>query len=987
MTENTTVRNEKIKDYYLQILNAFGEVLRQLMLDAVEDEFEQYWQALYTNSVRLTEKRNSLDHFFIAIQQHKNLKNAPGDKEQKCVYMERIFAISKEWPAQERIGIFDASQFLKQLQFVGYVRNVFGKRYKIAGEDVAAYAEKCREIRNGTEHFDLSDPNGLLSVDGLNAFYKNCRQLTSVCRQEHKVSKRARILYLEFVRQSDDLIRRAGYPPIDAAVLAAEYGFDTEKVLSICRQQNIAYSYYGGETPYILSISKEQLMETLNASETRRKLQQIAAIINAPDSTAPSRQEPALSGQIATARPAGQRLPVALRWLSHYQRGYLSDAEQTELFSRYNFIADASAFLSDSARRFVLYTLIPERQRLVPKTVPLFMLRSDRNKINDYANMEINDDASRPDYDEEENRAAHQLRDEARKAIHIIRMLRENRTLKLVGIPSYDLSPTQLLVQRLEEYRRNRFCVLTQSALVAEEIADAGIPTASAVKVVSGGKLLAWSVTAKNFSADHLQFVQSLDSNTPQESVSAPVETASAAVSEPAEPVAKAPVRQAAATPQKAAPSSEQEVPVNVMKARRKEENSHPIHTVHAGDTVYYQDGSPAVLKKELGSGGEGAVFELENPDLVAKIYYEKRKTATLESKLELMVTKTVPSKRIAWPQAILYDKNGYFTGFVMKRVPTYFKQLGETALMINNEAVRERFLKQWQRRDLVELCLAIVSEFRRLHKAGVMMGDINPANILINPDNAHEVFFVDCDSYQIGEYLCTVGTPIFTSPSYYERCNRKPDYSKVARDMDDERYAIATLLFEILMNGQAPFASKSTEKTDIIADICSHRFSFRTKENSGADVPDGPYRMIWNNMHFQCKSNFESVFVKGETVDEERWQNALNRYHKDITKGNYSNELFPKKYMGKDFVDFQCACCHENANMHQATYNDLCERFSQPIFLCNECKALMRTVIHDEKVQCSHCGKLFYADYGRIWRNREFGYNIKCDECSKKGR
>src|SRR5688572_3250791 len=84
-------------------------------------------------------------------------------------------------------------------------------------------------------------------------------------------------------------------------------------------------------------------------------------------------------------------------------------------------------------------------------------------------------------------------------------------------------------------------------------------------------------------------------------------------------------------------------------------------------------NGETLALGRELGRGGEGAVYEVSGrPDVVAKIYLE-RVNADKASKLEVMArgcTDTI-QRIAAWPQAVVVDKTkkNASVGFLMRRV------------------------------------------------------------------------------------------------------------------------------------------------------------------------------------------------------------------------------------------------------------------------------------------------------------------------------
>jgi hypothetical protein len=85
------------------------------------------------------------------------------------------------------------------------------------------------------------------------------------------------------------------------------------------------------------------------------------------------------------------------------------------------------------------------------------------------------------------------------------------------------------------------------------------------------------------------------------------------------------------------------------------------------------------------------------------------------------------------------------------------------------------------------------------------VLGDINESNILIN--NRALVTVVDCDSMQVPRddgscFRCDVGKADFTPPEL-----QGVDFSSVDRNEEHDRFALAVLLFMILMEGVHPYS------------------------------------------------------------------------------------------------------------------------------------------------------------------------------------
>ena len=81
-------------------------------------------------------------------------------------------------------------------------------------------------------------------------------------------------------------------------------------------------------------------------------------------------------------------------------------------------------------------------------------------------------------------------------------------------------------------------------------------------------------------------------------------------------------------------------------------------------------DGSRVRLGRQLGRGGEGAVFEVAGDTRVAKIYHKTPAPAKVD-KLRVMTRAATPALRkvAAWPVELLEDEAHRVRGFLMPRV------------------------------------------------------------------------------------------------------------------------------------------------------------------------------------------------------------------------------------------------------------------------------------------------------------------------------
>jgi DNA-binding helix-hairpin-helix protein with protein kinase domain len=143
-------------------------------------------------------------------------------------------------------------------------------------------------------------------------------------------------------------------------------------------------------------------------------------------------------------------------------------------------------------------------------------------------------------------------------------------------------------------------------------------------------------------------------------------------------------------------------------------------------------------------------------------------------------------------------DPDGRFVGILMDRAEGVDLQ---RALFV--KPLLEKTFPHWTRRNLVDLALDVVQKVRELHRRNVLLGDLNPRNILADPQG--RAWFVDLDSCQVGGYPCPVGTPTFTPPEIQGR-----DFKTFLRTPEQEQFALATLIFMILLPGKPPYSHRA---------------------------------------------------------------------------------------------------------------------------------------------------------------------------------
>lgn len=186
-------------------------------------------------------------------------------------------------------------------------------------------------------------------------------------------------------------------------------------------------------------------------------------------------------------------------------------------------------------------------------------------------------------------------------------------------------------------------------------------------------------------------------------------------------------------------------------------------------------DGTSIHLGSQIGSGGEGAVYNvIDNDDVVAKIYHPHRLNQALINKVNAMVlnppvddTKTLNHISIAWPTSTIINGHHDTVGYLMPKLTAS----GSLYNLIQPQQRQKRHSKL-NHRHLYRTARNIALAMKAIHDKNYVIGDVNFNNILFN--DVALVTMIDCDSMQVIEHdgtvhYCVVGVPDYTPPEHHK--------------------------------------------------------------------------------------------------------------------------------------------------------------------------------------------------------------------------
>lgn len=643
-------------------------------------------------------------------------------------------------------------------------------------------------------------------------------------------------------------------------------------------------------------------------------------------------------------------------------------------------LVDESLFLSPEGQRLLNQELAPlliqrGEKLLVDESVVTELFRLFRGSV-PYTDLELAD--LDPEQAQDLIAQRRELHSSSKNAIKVLRLLRQRKCLEVVFSPTDSPRPYENIRQVAESYSGNRFLALTMDRQLAEELK--ALPNAAAAKPCLDGQLLIYRDTKANY--------QALLEGPPPAAEPPKAEPAEApAPKSPSAPKGNPDFRGSPA-PRPAAPPPQAGTVFTHSVETKTLLPMGELPKTGARVLAEWPGGQrkELVLGAQAGSaGGEGTVYNVaRQPQVVAKIYHRDQLTEERRKKLQYMTASDPHIQGLCWPQAMLFNQENQWAGYLMPKA-----EAAELCRTVYKPGRNNRNITAlgWSRKSLALIAANMAGIFARMHARKILMGDVNPRNFLVAPDCS--VFFVDCDSYQFGEFPCPVRSDRYTPPEVLKEVRRSGRESyNYLRTPDHERYSMAVVLFEILMLGKSPYESRSTDSDNVLDAIAAGNFPypFRTGEE-GEEVytdqaPVGRWREIWSHMTYQIKSGFYSTFTGKGRLSAGEWERLLREYIRQIELGHSSDELTPEGFKDLDgsLLDKVCSECGKPYKIDEKTYSRRKEREPD---LCPTHRTMYQN-FRERKlpISCASCGKPFEVLVA-TWRDRtRRGLPMYCPGC-----
>lgn len=303
------------------------------------------------------------------------------------------------------------------------------------------------------------------------------------------------------------------------------------------------------------------------------------------------------------------------------------------------------------------------------------------------------------------------------------------------------------------------------------------------------------------------------------------------------------------------------------------------------GSKVLGRDNREYFLTGIISRGRKSTVYEAISADgstrYAAKIYTPEFCTIRQLEKLRLIVSLGLKFNGICFPEEILLNERGEFSGCLMTRA-----EGDKLEDLFCTQSEFEHRYPGWKKTDMVQLTLNILDRIKYIHDNGIIIGNLVPENIMLA--TTEELYFIDADSWQYKEFPCPDGDVYATAPEIQGK-----DFRTFLRTMGNERFAVASLVFRLMMQGFHPYASFERELPE--EEIRAGKFPYTVGEFSpvkGYKAPAMEARRIWSHLVRQLKDSFIETFNEnGEHFSEES-RPSVDDWIKDV---EYYNSCLPK--------------------------------------------------------------------------------------------
>jgi DNA-binding helix-hairpin-helix protein with protein kinase domain len=289
---------------------------------------------------------------------------------------------------------------------------------------------------------------------------------------------------------------------------------------------------------------------------------------------------------------------------------------------------------------------------------------------------------------------------------------------------------------------------------------------------------------------------------------------------------------------------------------------------------VYRDDRGPIQLGERLGQGGQGTVYALGSE--AVKIYNATPSADQTQKIRALLTVRTATLDAIsAWPNRLVYAGKVPI-GYVMPKIADQHP-VGRVSLPASRKVEFPEKPWGW----LVHIARNLAAAVDQIHSAGVIVGDLNDANISVADTGVVRV--LDVDSFQISlngrSWNTGVGVPMYLPPELQGR-----DLTTIPRTKHHDTFGLAVIIFQLLMMGRHPWGGDYKSDKAIDELIATEPYAYGPAARArGLTPPASAPKMEW--LHSDVAASFERAFSLTARPSAGEWAIALDAFRNTLTR------------------------------------------------------------------------------------------------------
>lgn len=394
------------------------------------------------------------------------------------------------------------------------------------------------------------------------------------------------------------------------------------------------------------------------------------------------------------------------------------------------------------------------------------------------------------------------------------------------------------------------------------------------------------------------------------------------------------------------------------------------------GSRIYDDKGTAYTLMERVLTNNGAVTYRTDVDDIWVKLYDAQSLNTLFESKVDRMLRNPVRKQGILWPIGKAVDAGHAFRGYFMhaaKGEPLHLSVLKSAGI--------DHYFPDWNKMDLCILTLTILDKIDYLHRLGILMGCINPAAIRVV--DANTVYFTDTDNFQVEGFPSFAYNISFTPPELLGK-------RVYLTTLDSENFAVAELVFMIMMTGKTPYAVGVNGNSE--EQIRKMQFPFPNGKVHGNAAMPGMWRFMWSHLSpikkplYETFQNGGKFNAQGSRKSTGFWIHCLKDFQKDLESptDKESLKIYPRTFKRSANDEFyRCNYCGVE---HPRFY------FSDEYFdryrICNDCIGKKS----DVSFTCVDCGKTYYysnrtALYHKMKKELDADWHDQkhCRDCKSK--